>query len=218
MEEAGLCCPQCGTSACAGYHGRWYRKRVTDLSTGEIFEQIPILRVCFCSGPTRSILPAELWRGRSTIGSVLQTVVRVLREGVGPALEWAAYAGAGEEPVSERSVRRWLALTQKRLIGSGLSWFGSNLGWAWSDAQDQADQLARLLRDLTGPLQLAFRGATGHAVLDRHTVTDERPRPRCSARPVPGCLSEAPPHDPPSKLMPRGTWLSRKRRGPPRDG
>ncbi|MFC1573325.1 hypothetical protein ACFL6M_06970, partial [Candidatus Eisenbacteria bacterium] len=98
VEEAGLCCPQCGASVCAGFHGRWYRTHVTDLSTGEVFEQIPILRVCFCSGSTRSIMPADLWRGRSTLGSVLQTVVHTLREGVGPALEWAGYAGTGEEP------------------------------------------------------------------------------------------------------------------------
>jgi len=64
-------------------------------------------------------MPADLWRGRSTVGSVLQAVVHVLREGVGPALEWAAYAGAGEEPVSERSLRRWKRITQRRLIGQG---------------------------------------------------------------------------------------------------
>jgi hypothetical protein len=218
VAEAGLRCPRCGTSTCAGFHGRWYRKRVTELSTGEIFEQIPILRACFCSGSTGSILPADLWRGRSTVGSVLQTVVHVLREGVGPALEWAAYAGTGEEPVSERSLRRWKTITQKRLIGSALSWLTPKLDWVWSDTQDQADQLEHLLDDLSGPLQLAFRGASGYAVLDRPNVHRDDRSPRSRARPLPGRLAEAPPQNPPSKLLPRGTWWPRTGRGPPPDG
>jgi hypothetical protein len=217
VEEAGLRCPVCGSGTCARSHAWRYRRRVTDLSTGEIFEQIPILRVRFCSGPTRSIMPADLWRGRSTVGSVLQTVVHVLREGVGPALEWAAYAGAGEEPVSERSVRRWKRITQRRLIGAALSWLTPQLGWAWSDALDPAEQLERLLPDLTGPLQVAFRGAIGHGILDRPSVLSAPRSPRSSARPVPGRLTEAPPHDPPSILLSRGTWWPRTRRGPPPD-
>jgi len=163
-------------------------------------------------------MPADLWRGRSTVGSVLQAVVHVLREGVGPALEWAAYAGAGEEPVSERSLRRWKRITQRRLIGSGLSWLSPKLGWAWSDAQDQADQLERLLDELTGSLQLAFRGVTGHGVLDRPSVPRTPRSPRSAVRPVPGRLTEAPPPDPPSVLRPRGTWSPRTHRGPPPDG
>jgi hypothetical protein len=115
-------------------------------------------------------------------------------------------------------VRRWKRITQRRLIGSALSWLTPQLGWAWSDALDQAEQLERLLHDLTGPLQLAFRGATGYGVLDRPSVSPAPRSPRSSARPVPGRLTEAPPHDPPSKRMPRGTWWPRTRRGPPPDG
>jgi len=218
VEEAGLTCSRCGSQECATYHGQWYRKRVQDLATGEAFEAIPILRACFCSSTTCSILPADLWRGRSTVTSVLKAVVHTMRAGVGPALEWAAYAGTGEEPISERTLRRWKKLTTCRLIGSALSWLTPKLGWAWSDARDPADQLARLVQDLTGGLQLAFRDATGHGFLDRQSVREAPRSMRSSARPVPGRQTEAPPHDPPSKLLPRGTWLSRKRRGPPPDG
>lgn len=211
-------CPHCGSSDCVRSHGRRYRKRVDDFTTGEVFENVPILRVRFCKGPTRSILPAELWRGRATVSSVLQTVAHFLHEGAGPALEWAAAAGTGEEPVSERTVRRWKALAATRLIGSAFSWLRPRLGWAWSDNRDPAVQLERLIGDLTGPLQLAFRGATGHGVLDRQGVHHASGAPRSTARPVPGRLTEAPPHDLPSILLPRGTWWSRWRRGPPPAG
>lgn len=215
VEEAGLSCSRCGSRECATYHGRWYRKRVQDLCTGEVFEALPILRAYFCSKTTCSIMPADLWRGRSTVSSVLKAVVHTMRTGVGPALEWAAYAGSGEEPVSERTLRRWKKNIQRRLIGSSFSWLTPHLGWAWSDARDPADQLEGLLHDLTGSLRLAFRSATGHGLLDRQSVKDA-PRPkRSSARPVPGRQSEAPPQNVPSFLLPRGRWWVRPRRGPP---
>ncbi len=100
----------------------------------EVFEQLPILRARFCQEPTRSVMPADPWRGRCTVGSVLATAVRFLRQGLGPALEWAACAGDGEEPVSERTVRRWQAITQKRLIGSPFAVLGPAVGWSWSGA------------------------------------------------------------------------------------
>lgn len=218
MDEAGLRCPRCGSAACVRPHGRRYRKRVTELSSGEVFERLPILRVRFCQGPTRSVMPADLWRGRCTVGSVLATVVRFLREGLEPALEWAARAGDGEEPISERTVRRWQAITQTRLIGSALAVVGPAVGWSWSSHQPEADQLERLLKDLTRPLQLTFRATTGHAVLDAAGVMTPSPLSRSRSRPVPGRLAEAPPHDPPSILRPRGTWSPRTHRGPPPEG
>jgi hypothetical protein len=196
-------------------HAWRYRKRVLDLATGEVFENLPIRRVRFCEGSTASIVPTELWRGRSTLDSVLQAVLQALRHGVGPALEWAAAAGEGEEPVSERTVRRWRELVSARLVGSAFSWLGPRLGWAWSDAGDPADQLERLLHDLSGDLQLAFRAVSGHGVLDRASVRRPGSSPRSSARPVPGRHAPAPPPDPPSILLPRGTWWPRQRRGPP---
>ncbi|MCK4303165.1 MAG: hypothetical protein KAY24_02910 [Candidatus Eisenbacteria sp.] len=191
---------------------------MTDLSTGDIFENLPILRIRFCKGPTRSVMPADLWRGRFTVSSVLETVVHVLRDGVGEAIEWTSYAGCGEELVSERTLRRWKKLTATRLIGSALAWLGPKLRFRWSGKDTAADQLERLLDKLTDPIYIAFRAVTGYAVIDRPTVTGELVRPRSSTRPVPGRLPEAPPPDPPSKLRPRGAWWPRTRRGPPRDG
>ena len=82
VQEADRVCPACGTVRCARSHAWRYRKRVTDLSTGEVFTEVPILRVQFCDGSTTSLMPAELWRGRATVSSVLETVVHVLRDGI----------------------------------------------------------------------------------------------------------------------------------------
>jgi hypothetical protein len=198
-------------------HAWRYRKQINELATGEVFASLPIRRVLFCEGTTASIMPADLWRGRSTVGSVLRTVVHALRQGVGPALEWAAEAGAGEEPVCERTVRRWTKFVTSRVVGSAFSWLGPRLGWAWSDARDTADQLERLLRDLTGDLHLAFRAASGYGVLDHASVRRPSFSRRSSAQPVPGRLAPAPPHDPPSICLARGTWWRHRRRGPPRE-
>ncbi len=47
VEVAGLRCGKCGVWRCARPHAVWYRKRVTDLSTGDVFEKLPIQRVIF---------------------------------------------------------------------------------------------------------------------------------------------------------------------------
>jgi len=124
LGEAGLTCSACGTAGCARPHGRRYRKRVRDLSTGDVFQDVPILRVRFCSGATPSLMPAELWRGRSTLTSVIETVAHVLRDGVEAAHEWTVYAGTGESVVSRRTLRRWRELVRARLVGSALAWLG----------------------------------------------------------------------------------------------
>ena len=88
MRESGVACPACGTAGCARPHAWWRRKWVRDLSTGDVFAGVPIRRARFCDGSTRSLPPGELWRGRATVSSVLETVVRVLRDGVEMAYEW----------------------------------------------------------------------------------------------------------------------------------
>jgi len=71
-----------GTVDCARLHGRRDRKRVRDLSTGDEFLGVPILRVRLCSGAAPSLMPVELWLGRSTLASVVETVVHVQRDRV----------------------------------------------------------------------------------------------------------------------------------------
>jgi hypothetical protein len=77
------------------------------MSTGAVFEDVPIIRVGFCDNRTVSLVPGGLWRGRFTVDSVLETVVRVLRDGVGAAYEWTWVAGTGEAVVSRRTLGRW---------------------------------------------------------------------------------------------------------------
>lgn len=214
VHESGVSCPVCGPADCARPHAWRYRMCVRDLSTGEVFEQVPILRVLFCDGSTASLTPSDLWRGRSTVGSVLETVVHVVRDGIQQAHEWTLFAGTGESVVSRRSLRRWANLVRTRLIGSAWAWLGPRLGLSWSDQVDAAEQLATVLDHLAGTVLLAFRSATGRAVLDKPTAPVQRAS--CSTRRVVGHLVPCPPHDRSSPLRPRGSWSSRhRRRGPP---
>jgi len=190
---------------------------VTDLSTGEVFEDLPILRVCFCDETTASLMPAQLWRGRFTVSSVLETVVHVLDEGVAGALIWTGFAATDEELVSERTLRRWRDGVRKRLVGSALAWLGPKLGLEWSDSIDAATQLDRIHDRLNGLVLLEFRTTFGHAVLDR-SAPHPSLSPRSPARRVVGPLAEAPPPDPPSSYRARGRWsprTGREGRGPP---
>jgi hypothetical protein len=213
VRESGVACPVCGTARCARPHAWRYRKRVRDLSTGEVFERVPIRRARFCDGSTVSLPPGELWRGRATVSSVLETVVWVLRDGVERAYEWTLFAGTGESVVSCRTLRRWRQWVLGRLVGSAWAWLGPRLGGSWSDRQDAAGQLETVLDRLTESLLLAFRAATGRAVLDKPTPPP--PPAPCPSRRVAGRLAASPPHDPSSPLRPRGSWWARRRRGPP---
>lgn len=213
VAESGRCCNRCGTGSCASRHDTWYRKRITDLGTGEVFETVPILRVEFCDGKTASLIPAELWRGRCTVGSVLETVVRVLRDGVPDAYEWTWMGGTGEEVVSRRTVGRWRHLVLGRLVGSAFSWLGPRLGVSWSDALDAASQLDSLLDHLTPTVLLGFRVASGHAVLDKPRLP--RKPQRSPSRRVAGRLAGTSPHNVPSPRRRRGAWSRSPSRGPP---
>lgn len=213
VEAAGLRCGTCGSGSCAVAHDVWYRERVVDLSTGDVFEKLPIQRVQFCDGGTRSLMPAELWRGRFTVSSVLETTSRVLRDGVEAAYDWTWAAGRGEQVVSQRTLGRWREVVRKRLVGSALAWLGPHLGFAWSGVQDAAPQLDTLLDQMTGTVLSAFRGSFGHSVLDK----PKRPgsRARSIRRRVPGRLAPTSPHKTPFSIRPRGTWSRLRRRGPP---
>ena len=212
-SEAGLRCTRCGSAKCARRHQIRRRKPVTDHSTGQVFENLPIVRVKFCDGSTASCQPAELWRGRSTVSSVIETVFHLETDGVAGAREWLLYGSCGDEPASDRTLRRWSDQVRSRLIGSALAHLGPGLGITWSDAHNPAEQFENLLERLTPEVLVAFRAATGHSVLD---TAARRPRPPHSrSRPIPGCLAPAPPPDPPRDLLPRGARSWSRGRNPP---
>lgn len=213
VAESGLRCGGCGGQGCARRHAIRYRKRIMDLSTGAVFEQVPILRVRFCDRRTVSLVPAMLWRGRFVVDSVLETVARVLRDGVEAAYDWTWVAGTGEDVVSRRSLGRWCAVVRSRFVGSALSWLGPELDLYWSHTAHAADQLESILDRLTGPALVGFRAATGRAVLDKpqfHRSGSRRATRRIAGRPVSPLSPKAP-----SEWLRRGTWCRDRRRGPP---
>jgi len=212
-RESGLRCSRCGDGRCARPQGIRFRKRVVDLSTGKVFERLPIRRIIFCDGTTGSLVPAEIWRGRFTISSVVEAVARVHRDGIEGASEWALYGGTGEEMVSESTLRRWRGLVDKRLIGSAWSQIGPRVGLQWSGSVEVAIQIEALLEKLSGDLLLGFRALTGRSVLDKAPPC--RPPTRSTARRLLEFRSSPPPHETPSSRRPRGSWSRRTSRGPP---
>jgi hypothetical protein len=208
VATAGAACTRCDSTRCARPHGVRHRKRVIDLSTGAVFQAMPIRRVRFCDGRTASLTPAELWRGRFTITSVLETTVHVLRDGIAAACEWTAHAGDGDEIVSPRTLQRWRAVVRQRVIGGALAWLLPQMGVAWSATQPAASQLEAVLSRISGSLLARFRATFGHGLLDR--------RARSRARREAARRSRTAPHDPsrqraanPSPCAPRS------RRSPP---
>ncbi|HJW76267.1 MAG TPA: hypothetical protein VJ787_11485, partial [Thermoleophilia bacterium] len=156
-----------------------------------------------------------------TIGSVLEAVARAKRDGIGPTLGWTGDAWDGEEAISERTLRRWCHLVQKRLIGGALSWLGPRMDLLGPATLPEAPRLLLLLDRLDSTLLLGFRARFGRAVLD--CVPSPPPPPRSGARRVPGRLAEASPPDPPTQRLARGQRLrragrNRSGRDPPRGG
>lgn len=192
-----------------------YRKLIIDLTTGEAFRDLPIRRVIFCDGTTASLFPAEVWRGRSTVSSVLEAVVQVHRDGIEAAMEWTLWGGTGEEMVSDRTLRRWREMVRTRFIGSAFSWLGPQLGLSWSDRIPVATQLEAVLDQVTAPLLASFRALTGRAVLDKSSPSPLSPT-RSAARRVPGRLAPDPPPITSSPTRPRGAWSRPERLEPPR--
>lgn len=209
VEEAAVRCPRCRTGACARRHGVRWRRQVADLTTGEAFEDVPILRVVFCEGSTASLAPAWLWRGHTTVDSVLQAVLWRLREGTATASDRISQRGDGESIPDESTLRRWTRQVRSGLVGSAVA----VLGVPWSSAGDEAAQLEALRAHLTAPVLLSFRACHGHAVLDKPLQPPVPPR--SPARRVQGRHLPTPPPNPPSDLLERGTWSSPHRRGPP---
>ena len=208
VATSGAICTRCGSGRCARSHGFRHRKQVTDLSTGDVFRAVPIRRVRFCDGHTASLVPAELWRGRFTITSVLETVVHALRDGIAGACEWTGHAGHGEELVSPRTLERWRSLIRQRVVGGALAWLLPKTGAAWSATRPPAPQLEAVMRSLTGSLLAAFRATFGGGLLD--LLSRSRARREAARR------ARAAPHDPSRRRRAHPPpCASRSRRSPP---
>lgn len=207
LAESGLRCGRCGSSCCGRLHGWWRRKRVVDLSTGAEYPDLRLCRVIFCDGSTRSVFPADLWRGRCTVSSVIEAVAQAESAGVESAWEWARVAGRGGPQVSRRSLRRWKVALERRLVPGALSWL-SDAPWS------AGDRLERWLA-LRGDQLLSLRVATGRAVLDKPACHSSPAGVDSSARPVAGRRTRSDSHETPRPRRPRGSWSARSLRGPP---
>ena len=207
VATAGAICTRCDSPRCARPHGVRHRKQVTDLSTGAVFRAVPIRRVRFCDGHTASLVPAELWRGRCTIPSVLETVVHVVRDGLAAACEWTGLAGTGEEVVSPRTLERWRALTRQRVVGGALAWLLPRTGASWSATRLEAPQLEALLHHVTGSLLAAFRATFGRGLLDTLARRGARREAARRARAAPHDPSRPPRANPPPCRRTRGDPL-----------
>ncbi len=208
VATAGLVCTRCGSGRCARPHGVRYRKQITDLSTGAVFRALPIRRVRFCSGCTASLVPGELWRGRFTISSVLETVMHVVRDGIAAACEWTGHAGHGEELVSPRTLERWRSLIRQRVVGGALAWLLPKTRASWSETRPAAAQLEAVIGSLTGSLLAAFRATFGRGLLDTGARSGARRKAARRARATPHDPSRHPHTNPPP-------CAPRSRRSPP---
>src|SRR6266851_6794368 len=141
VAEAGASCTKCGSGRCARESASRRRKRITDLSTGDVFENVLIRRVVFCDGRTASLMPAELWRGQFTVTSVVETGVHILPDGVAAAYDWCWDAGPDGSPVSLPTLARWRTLIRQRLLCAALPALNPQLGWSSSDCLSEASRL-----------------------------------------------------------------------------
>jgi len=205
VAESGLLCATCGTADCAKYHGTWFRKHIVDLCSGDVFENIPILRLRFCTGSVKSLFPAELWRGRATISSVVETVLDAIDGGVEHAMQRAIANGDGDEPFSERTLRRWLKRAVDRVPVASAS-----LNFPSGSGLSPAEKLENFLIQVHPHHLLALRRLWGFSILD--VPPPEKPR-RSVSCPKPIFQHPRPAQNPPSKYVRRGTRSRLSRRG-----
>ena len=209
MAATGLVCPRCHTADCARYHGRWLRKRILDFCSGELFTNLPVLRVRFCQGITKSLFPGELWRGCATTTSVLRFVSHTETGSLDQALQWSMEAGQGDETISERTARRWIKRTWDRLPVACVS-----LHFPLTAGVPALEKLENFLAHSAPRDLLTLRRQWGLSLLDVPGLT----KPPCTVTcPKPVFQNPRPAHDPPSGYRARGSRSHLSRRGRPPD-
>ena len=217
--ESGASCSRCGTApACARVHAWRHRRPVRDLAAGRLFSDVPVLRVVFCSGATISLMPAALWRGRSTIESVVTAVGQVLTHGLERGHDWVRAQIQGESGVSRSTLGRWRDDVVPRVSAAALAVVEPRPPDDWSFCAEPAERTVRLGAALTLPMLAGFRRRFGRAVLDLPQLPRSSRSPRTAARRIAGRLAPAPPPEMGGPRLPRGAWSGSRPRGPPRDG
>jgi len=197
VAESGLLCPKCGTADCARYHGTWFRKRIFDLCSGDVYENLPVLRLKFCLGNPKSLFPAELWRGRATVSSVLEAVSDAIGGGVEHALQQATSTGDGDEPFSERTLRRWIKRTAGRVPVASAS-----LNFPSDSGKSPAGKFENFLTRVHPHHLLSLRRQWGFSLLD---VPPPQKPPNSATCIKPGFQDPRRPQNPPSRYVRRGT-------------
>lgn len=185
----------------------WYRKTIHDLCTGEVFYNVPILRALFCDGSTKSLHPADLWRGKATITSTLEVSSIAAQGGLEEAMQWVSLSADGDEAISERTVRRWLKRSIERI---SLATPGLNFS-AWAH-ESVGEKFENFLTQLHSGDLLTLRRHWGLSLLDVRPF--EKPTNTVKI-PKPVFQNPCPAQNPPSCYLPRGTKSSLHRRGPP---
>jgi hypothetical protein len=205
VAATGLVCPRCHSADCARYHGTWFRKRIVDLCRGEVFENVPIVRLKFCTGRSKSMFPAELWRGRATVSSVLEAVSDALGGGVEHALQRVVAAGDGHDSVSERTLRRWIRRAADRVPVASAS-----LNFPPDRGECAAGRLENFLTRVHLHELLALRRRWGFSILD---VPPPQKPSNTATRVKPGFPHPRPAQNPPSRYVRRGSRSRLSRRG-----
>jgi hypothetical protein len=216
VAESGVSCPRCGSAPeCARVHA-WRRRRpVRDVAAGRVFTDVPILRVVLCTGATISLTPAVLWRGRSTVDSVLVAVEHVLASGLESGHDWVRSRIPGGPAVSRSTLGRWRDRVVPRASVAGLAIIGVRPADDRLHA-DRTEQITSLAAALSLPVLVGFRMRFGRSVLDL-PPSRSASSARRSVRRTPGRLSPAPPPETGGPRLRRGTWSRAAPRGPPRE-
>ena len=214
-----MCCPRCGSSpGCARAHAWRHRGPVRDLAAHRVFADVPVLRVVFCTGATASLMPAALWRGRSTIASVVAAAGQLLAHGLERGHDWVRVQIPGGPGVSRSTLGRWREAVVPRVSAAALALVGLPPGNDGHSCAEPVERMARLAAALTPRVLAGFRARFGRAVLDLARSPRAARVPRTPAPPIPGRLAPAPPPATGGPHLPRGARSRSRPRGPPRDG
>lgn len=198
--EIGIRCTRCLGVACVRRHARRHRRRVVD--AGQQYEDLPIQRVRLCDGKTHSLTPVVLWRGRATVGVVLEAATVALRSGVERAWEQQRTTAAWSP--SRSTLGRWCARLRTQVLEIALPLLGERV----------VDLVPVPWASIITPELLArWRRTTGRGLLDRPAAA---PRARTPRVPKPGRHAPPAPHEVGGEHRPRGAWSRPSPRAPPR--